>query len=182
MSRLFTKYQQEIVPKLQKILKLSSPMSVPRLTKIIISSGAGDAIENPKIIDNIKETFRQITGQNPVITKSKKAISGFKLRAGQPIGLKVTLRGQRMYEFFDRFVNASMSRIRDFHGISTTAFDKSGNLNIGIKEHTIFPEIKAEDVEAVHGLQINIVFNTNTQNDNLQLMKELGMPFEKKDN
>lgn len=181
MSRLLEKYNKEIVPKLQEELKLASPMSVPRMQKIVVSSGAGDANENPKIIDSIKEIIRQITGQNPVITKSKNAISGFKLRAGQPIGLKVDLRGQRMYEFFDRFVNASMGRIRDFRGISAKSFDKTGNLNIGIKEHTIFPEISAENVEAVHGLQITIVFNSNDTEGNILLMKELGLPFEKTD-
>lgn len=181
MSRLQEKYNKEIAPALQKELNLSSIMSVPKMTKIVVSSGAGDGIENPKIIDTIKETIRRITGQNPVITKSKKAISGFKLREGQPIGLKVTLRGKRMYEFFDRFVNASMSRIRDFRGISTKSFDQSGNLNIGLKEHNIFPEISAENVEALHGLQITIIFNTNGIDGNILLMKKLGLPFEKTD-
>lgn len=181
MSRLLKKYRTEIVPALKKELNLSSSMAVPRMTKIVISVGLGKSIENPKLIDIAKQNITDITGQQPVITKSKKAISGFKLRAGMPIGLKVTLRKNRMYEFFDRFVNASLGRVRDFHGISTKSFDKMGNLNIGIREHTIFPEISAEKTEQVHGLQVTIVFNTSSNEHNLRLMQSLGLPFEKID-
>lgn len=179
MSRLLTKYRAEIVPKLQKEFGLSSIMAVPRLTKIVVASGAGQAIENPKLIDTIKKTLADITGQAPVITKAKKAISGFKLRANLPIGVMVTLRGQRMYEFLDRFINASMGRIRDFHGISPKSFDSSGNLNIGIKEHNIFPEISTENLESMHGMQVTIVFNSHNRDHNFRLMQELGLPFEK---
>lgn len=181
MSRLLEKYRQEIKPALQKELKLPSDMAVPELTKIVVSCGLGQANENPKLIDIAKENIMAITGQMPVITKSKQAISGFKLRQNQPIGLKVTLRKQRMYEFFDRLVNASLGRIRDFRGISPQAFDKSGQLNIGIREHTIFPEISFEKTETIHGLQVTLVFNNNNPEHNRLLMEKMGLPFEKKD-
>ncbi|MFZ5392145.1 MAG: 50S ribosomal protein L5 [Patescibacteria group bacterium] len=179
MSRLLIKYRSEIAPKLQKEFGLSSIMAVPKMTKIVISSGAGQAIENPKFIDTIKKTLTDITGQAPVVTRAKKAIAGFKLRANLPIGVMVTLRHSRMYEFLDRFINASMGRIRDFHGISPKSFDSSGNLNIGIKEHNIFPEISTENLENMHGLQVTIVFNSKNRDHNFRLMQELGLPFEK---
>jgi large subunit ribosomal protein L5 len=179
MSRLQQKYQQEIVPKLCKELKIKSPMALPRMTKIVISAGLGASLENPKLMEIAKSNIADITGQAPVVTYSKKAISGFKLRANQPIGLKVTLRGARMYEFLDRFNNSALARIRDFRGINPKSFDSNGNLNIGIKEHTIFPEISFEKTELVHGLQVTIVFHTNNNELNMSLMKELGMPFEK---
>ncbi len=156
-------------------------MQVPRMTKIIISAGLGAALENPKLIDIAVENIATITGQKPVVTKSKKSISSFKLRANVPIGAKVTLRKQKMYEFLDRFISAALGRIRDFHGISAKSFDSSGNLSIGIKEHTIFPEISFEKTEIIHGLQVTIVFNSKNKEANLLLMKELGMPFEKLD-
>lgn len=181
MSRLLIKYQSEIAPKLQKEFGFSSIMAVPKMTKIVLSSGAGQAIENPKLIDTIKKTLTDITGQSPVVTRAKKAIAGFKLRANLPIGVMVTLRHNRMYEFLDRFINASMGRIRDFHGISPKSFDSSGNLNIGIKEHNIFPEISTENLENMHGLQVTIVFSSNNRDHNFRLMQELGLPFEKND-
>jgi large subunit ribosomal protein L5 len=180
MSRLLEKYRQEVKPALQKEFNLS-PMAVPHMTKIIVTCGLGQAIENPKLVDIAKENIAIITGQMPVVTRSKKAISGFKLRQNQPIGLKVTLRKHRMYEFFDRFVNASLGRIRDFRGISPRAFDKSGQLNIGIREHTIFPEISFDKTEVIHGLQINIVFSGHDISQNRRLMELMGLPFEKKD-
>ncbi len=179
MSRLYKKYRSEIAPKLQKEFNLSSIMSVPAISKIVISSGVGQAIENPKLIDTVKKTLSEITGQTPVVTRAKKAIAGFKLRADLPIGVMVTLRRQYMYEFLDRFINASMGRIRDFHGISPKSFDSTGNLNIGIKEHNIFPEISTENLENMHGLQVTIVFNSHNKEHNFRLMQELGLPFEK---
>jgi len=179
MSRLQKKYQQEIVPKLAKELNIKSPMALPRMTKIVVSAGLGASLENPKILELAKSNIADITGQAPVVTYSKKSISSFKLRANQPIGLKVTLRGARMYEFLNRFVNSALARIKDFHGINSKSFDTNGNLNIGIKEHTIFPEISFEKAEMIHGLQITIVFNTSNIEQNLLLMKELNMPFEK---
>lgn len=181
MTYLLTKYRKEIVGQLQKEFNLKSSMSAPKLEKIIISAGLGQAIENQKIIDIAKENLKQITGQMPIVTKSKQAISGFKLRAGLPLGLKVTLRGQRMYEFLERFLNAALGRIRDFRGVSPKSFDKSGNFNIGIREHNIFPEISTENLEFIHGLQITIVFNTSDAQQNMELLKKLGMPFEKID-
>jgi large subunit ribosomal protein L5 len=179
MARLQEKYNKEIVPKLVKELKLKSSMQVPRIMKIVVASGLGKAIENPKLIDIAVENIATITGQRPVVTKSKAAVSSFKLRANQPIGVKVTLRKQRMYEFFDRLVNAAMARIKDFRGISPKAFDQTGNLNIGIREHTIFPEISFENTEQVHGLQVTIVFNSDNTEHNQRLMQELGLPFAK---
>ncbi len=181
MSRLYKKYQDEIVPKLVKELKLPSPMSAPRITKIVVAAGLGQALENPKLIDIAVENLAQVTGQKPVVTKSKQAISGFKLRGDQAIGVKVTLRKEKMYEFLDRFISAALGRIRDFRGISAKSFDDSGNLNIGLKEHTIFPEISFEKTEIIHGLQVTIVFNTSDKESNILLMKELGLPFEKLD-
>jgi len=179
MSRLLEKYRQEIRPALKKELGIKSDMAVPCLTKVVITAGLGQANENPKLIDIAKENIMTITGQMPVVTRAKKAISGFKLRQNMPIGLKVTLRKQRMYEFLDRFINTSLSRIRDFRGISPKGFDKTGQLNIGIREHTIFPEISFDRAEVIHGLQVNIVFNTKEIEHNRLLMEKLGLPFEK---
>lgn len=182
MARLLKKYRTEVIPALQKEFKLSTPMAMPRMTKITVSVGLGKSLENPKLIDQARDNIATITGQQPVITKAKKAISGFKLRAGVPIGLKVTLRRQQMYEFFDRFVNVALGRVRDFRGISSTAFDSDGNLNIGIREHTIFPEVSSEKTENIHGMQITISFNCSDAQKNMKLMQALGMPFEKNSN
>lgn len=179
MSRLLKKYREEIVPVLKKDLNISSAMAVPRMTKIVVSAGLGRATEDPKLIDIAKENIAAITGQMPVVTKSKKAISSFKLRAGASIGLKVTLRKKMMYEFLDRFISSALSRIRDFRGINPNSFDQNGNFNVGVKEHTIFPEISFEKAQVIHGLQITIVFNTKNIENNRLLLEKLGMPFEK---
>lgn len=179
MSRLKELYQREIVPALMNKFKYQSIMEVPKLEKIVVNMGVGDAKENPKFLENAVEELSIITGQKPVITKARKAIAGFKLRAGMPIGAMVTLRGERMYHFFDRLLNIALPRVRDFRGVSPKAFDGRGNYTLGIKEQLIFPEINYDKVEKVRGMDIVIVTTAKTDEEGRELLTGFGVPFKK---
>lgn len=179
MSRLKELYQRDIVPALMNKFKYSSIMEVPKIVKIVVNMGVGDAKENPKFLENAVEELSIITGQRPVITKARKAIAGFKLRAGMPIGAMVTLRGERMYHFWDRLLNIALPRVRDFRGVSPKAFDGRGNYTLGIKEQLIFPEINYDKVEKVRGMDIVIVTSAKTDEEGRELLASFGVPFKK---
>ena len=179
MNRLEQKYVETVKPSLMKEFNYSSSMEAPKIVKVVINMGVGDAIDNPKNLDEAVAEMTQIAGQKPVITKAKKSIANFKLREGMPIGCKVTLRGERMYEFLDKLFNISLPRVRDFHGVSATAFDGRGNYTLGVKEQLIFPEINFDDVDKVRGMDIVIVTTANTDEEGRELLKGLGMPFAK---
>jgi len=176
-SRLRQRYKQEIVPALQRDLGRDNALAVPRLEKIVLNMGLGEATQNPKILDSAVEELAAITGQKPVVTKAKKAIANFKLRAGLPIGAMVTLRGDRMYEFFDRLVNVALPRVRDFKGVTDRSFDGRGNYSLGLREQVIFPEINLEKVDKVKGLTVVICTTARTDADGKALLRALGMPF-----
>jgi large subunit ribosomal protein L5 len=176
-SRLRQRYKQEIVPALQRDLGRENALAVPRLEKIVLNMGLGEATQNPKVIDSAVEELAAITGQKPVVTKAKKAIANFKLRAGLPIGAMVTLRGDRMYEFFDRLVNVALPRVRDFKGVTDRSFDGRGNYALGLREQVIFPEINLEKVDKVKGLTVVICTTARTDADGKALLRALGMPF-----
>ena len=178
-NRLKEKYTNEVIPALTEKFNYSSVMAVPKVDKIVINMGVGDAIDNPKNLDEAVAELTQIAGQKPVITKAKKSIANFKLREGMPIGCKVTLRGERMYEFLDKLFNISLPRVRDFHGVSATAFDGRGNYTLGVKEQLIFPEINFDKVNKVRGMDVVIVTTAKTNNEAHALLKEMGMPFTK---
>ncbi len=177
MSRLFEKYQKEIVPLLEKELGIDNPMAVPRLEKIIVNMGVGDAITNIKLLDAAKAELGLITGQLPGIGRAKKSISAFKLRKGVPIACYVTLRQQRMYEFFDRLVNIVLPRVRDFRGVPPNAFDGRGNYTLGMRDQLVFPEIDYTKIERPRGMNITIVTTARTDREARALLKMLGMPF-----
>ena len=179
MNRLQERYQNEIKGNLMKKFNYSSPMQAPKLVKIVINLGVGDAIANPKALDEAVAELTAIAGQKPVVTKAKKSIANFKLREGMPIGCKVDLRGEKMYEFLDKLVNISLPRVRDFRGVSTSAFDGRGNYTLGVKEQIIFPEISYDKVNKVRGMDIVIVTTANTDEEGRELLKGLGMPFAK---
>ena len=179
MNRLQERYQNEIKGNLMKKFNYSSPMQAPKLVKIVINLGVGDAIANPKALDEAVAELTAIAGQKPVVTKAKKSIANFKLREGMPIGCKVTLRGERMYEFFDKLVSISLPRVRDFHGVSNTAFDGRGNYTLGVKEQIIFPEIQYDKVNKLRGMDIVIVTSAKNNEEAKALLTELGMPFAK---
>ncbi len=179
MNRLQQKYVETIKPALMKEFGYSSPMQAPKLVKIVINMGVGDAIQNPKALEEAVAELQQIAGQKPVITKAKKSIANFKLREGMQIGCKVTLRGERMYEFLDKLVSISLPRVRDFHGVSATAFDGRGNYTLGVREQLIFPEINFDKVNKVRGMDVVIVTTANTNKEAHFLLKEMGMPFAK---
>jgi large subunit ribosomal protein L5 len=176
-ARLKIRYEQEIVPVLMRELKIDNRMRVPKLDKIVINMAQGEARENIKILDAATDELQQITGQKPVITRARKAISNFKLRQGMPIGIMVTLRRERMYEFLDRMVNIALPRVRDFRGVSDKAFDGRGNYSLGIREHTIFPELNLDKIERVKGMTISIITTARSDFESLTLLKALGMPF-----
>lgn len=179
MNRLKEKYMKEIVPSLMSKFNYKSVMQVPKLEKIVVNMGVGDAVQNSKALDNAVEELTLITGQKPVVTKAKKSIAGFRLREGMPIGAKVTLRGERMYDFLDKLVSVSLPRVRDFRGVSKNAFDGRGNYTLGIKEQLIFPEIDYDKVAKVRGMDIVIVTTANTDEESRELLTQLGMPFKK---
>ena len=179
MNRLEQKYVETVKPSLMKEFNYSSSMEAPKIVKVVINMGVGDAIDNPKNLDEAVEELTQIAGQKPVITKAKKSIANFKLREGMSIGCKVTLRGERMYEFLDKLFNISLPRVRDFHGVSATAFDGRGNYTLGVKEQLIFPEINFDKVNKVRGMDVVIVTTAKTNNEAHALLKEMGMPFTK---
>jgi large subunit ribosomal protein L5 len=177
MARLFEQYKQEITPKLMEKFAYKNVMQVPKLEKVIINVGVGEAIQNPKALDGAVSDLMIITGQKPIITKAKKSIAGFKLREGMPIGCKVTLRGERMYDFINRLINIVLPRVRDFRGVSPQAFDGRGNYSLGIKEQTIFPEIEYDKIDKIRGLEVIIVTSAKTDEEARELLKSMGMPF-----
>jgi large subunit ribosomal protein L5 len=177
MARLKDVYQEKAVPALMKRFNYKNGMQVPKLEKIVINMGLGEAIQNIKILDSAAQELGQITGQKPVITKAKKSIAQFKLRTGMPIGCSVTLRKERMYEFFSRLVNVALPRVRDFKGLSGKSFDGRGNYALGIREQLIFPEIHYDKIDKVKGMNIVIVTTAKTDEEGKELLKLLGMPF-----
>lgn len=170
-------YRNEIAPALMKKFGYKSVMQIPKLDKIVINVGCGEARENSKVVDAIVNDLRQITGQQPIICKAKKSVANFKLREGMPIGVKVTLRGERMYEFLDRFFNLALPRVRDFRGINPNSFDGRGNYAMGIKEQLIFPEIDYDKIDKVRGMDIIMVTTANTDEEARELLKLMGAPF-----
>ena len=180
MNRLQEKYNNLVKPELINQFNYSSSMEIPRLEKIVVNMGVGDAVSNSKVLDDAVAELQAITGQKPVVTKAKKSIASFKLREGMPIGCKVTLRGERMYEFLDKLISISLPRVRDFHGINENAFDGRGNYTLGVKEQLIFPEINFDNIKKIRGMDIVIVTTANTDEEGRALLSLLGMPFKKK--
>ena len=179
VNRLVTKYNNEVVPALIKEFGYTTPMQAPKFEKIVINIGVGDAATNSKALDDAVAELATITGQHPVVTKAKKSIATFKVRQGQAIGCKVTLRGTRMYEFYDKLVSISLPRVRDFRGVSKNAFDGHGNYTLGVKEQLIFPEIDYDKVSKIRGMDVVIVTTANTDKEAFALLREMGMPFKK---
>ncbi|MEH7223765.1 50S ribosomal protein L5 [Bacillus sp. JJ1566] len=179
MNRLKEKFQKEITPALVSKFNYKSVMQVPKVEKIVINMGVGDAVQNSKVLDNAVEELAALSGQKPVITKAKNSIAGFRLREGMPIGAKVTLRGERMYEFLDKLVSISLPRVRDFRGVPKKSFDGRGNYTLGVKEQLIFPEIDYDKVSKVRGMDIVIVTTANTDEEARELLTAFGMPFQK---
>ncbi len=177
MSQLKEHYGTEVVPKMVDTFQYKNRMEIPKLDKIVLNMGLGDAIHNIKIIDAAVEEIKAISGQKPVVTRSKKSIAAFKLREGMPIGCMVTLRHERMYDFFYKLVNVALARVRDFKGISGKAFDGRGNYTLGIKENTIFPELSYDTIDVIKGLNVTVVTTAKTDKEGKELLKLLGMPF-----
>lgn len=179
MNRLRERYKSEIVNSLMEKFNYKSVMEVPKVEKVVINMGVGDAVQNPRVLDSAVEELTAISGQKPLITKSKKSIAGFKLREGMPIGAKVTLRGQRMYDFLDKLISVSLPRVRDFRGVSNKSFDGRGNYTLGIKEQLIFPEIDYDKVNRVRGMDVSIITTAETDEEARELLAQVGMPFQK---
>lgn len=179
MNALKKKYQEEIVSSLVEKFNYDSVMQVPNVDKIVINIGVGDAAQNSKALDSAVEELTLISGQKPIVTRAKKSIAAFRLREGMPIGTKVTLRGERMYEFLQKLISVSLPRVRDFRGISKKAFDGRGNYTLGVKEQLIFPEIEYDKVGKIRGLDIVIVTTANTDEESKELLQQMGMPFQK---
>ena len=179
MARLKDKYRKELVPRLMEVAGYKNVMQVPRLEKIVINIGVGEAISNAKLLENAEQDLVAITGQHPVITRAKKSIAAFRLREGNPIGLKVTLRSERMYIFFDKLVNAVLPRQHEFQGVSPNSFDGRGNYTLGMREQILFPEIDYDKIDKVRGMEICIVTTAKTDEDGKHLLEQLGMPFMK---
>jgi large subunit ribosomal protein L5 len=177
MNRLKEKYKSQVIPALTKHFDYKNPHQVPKMVKIVVSMGVGSATQNKAFLDNAVKDLEQITGRKVLVTKARKSISNFKLRQGMPIGCKVTLRDEAMYEFFDRLTAITIPRIRDFRGIKSDAFDGRGNFSFGLKEQTVFPEIEYDKVDAIRGMNINIVTTARTDEECRQLLREMGMPF-----
>lgn len=179
MNRLKEKYQNEIVPALMKALDLSNVMQAPRVEKVVINIGMGEALDTPKTLEAASSDLSQIAGQKPVITKARKSIANFKLREGRAIGVKVTLRGERMWCFLDRLMNIALPRVRDFRGVSPDAFDGRGNYTLGLREQLIFPEIDYDKIDKIRGMEITIVTTARSDDQAAALLQMLGMPFRK---
>ena len=179
MTRLYDRYTNEAIPALKKEFGYTNPMQVPRIEKVVLNVGLGEAVSNAKLIEVVCNEIGAITGQTPVVTKARKSIASFKLRQGMPIGVTVTLRRDRMYEFLDRLMNIALPRVRDFRGVSSKAFDGKGNYTLGIKEHIIFPEFAIVKIEKVYGMNICVVTSARTDDEARSLLKYLGMPFKK---
>lgn len=178
-ARMKERYLNEIAPSLMQKFNYTTVMQVPKIEKIVINMGVGDAVQNSKVLDAAVNDMQLISGQKPVITKAKKSIAGFKLRENMPIGVKVTLRGERMYYFLDKLINVTLPRVRDFRGVSSKAFDGRGNYTLGLKEQLIFPEIEYDKVDKVRGMDIVIVTTAKTDEESRELLNQLGMPFTK---
>ncbi|MFA5106816.1 MAG: 50S ribosomal protein L5 [Patescibacteria group bacterium] len=179
MNRLEKKYRKEIVPEMKKTLGFANDFEVPRILKVVVNVGIGKLAREEKNQESVKTTLRRITGQEPLLTKAKKSISNFKVRRGMVVGACVTLRRARMYDFLDKLVHATLPRVRDFRGLDTKNLDGHGNLNIGFKEHTVFPEVKSDEIETIHGLEVAIVTNAKTDEVAQALFERLGFPFKK---
>ncbi len=179
MNRLQEKYLKSVKPELAKKFSYKSSMQIPKVEKIVINMGVGDAVANSKVLDDAVEELTQIAGQKPVVTKAKHSIANFKLREGMPIGCKVTLRGERMYQFLDKLVSIALPRVRDFHGVNGNSFDGRGNYTLGVKEQLIFPEINFDKIKKVRGMDIVIVTTANTDEEGRTLLQLMGMPFRK---
>ena len=179
LNRLKEKFNSEVTENLVKKFNYSSVMEVPKIDKIVVNMGVGDAVQNSKVLDNAVEELELITGQKPLVTKAKKSVATFRLREGMPIGAKVTLRGERMYEFLDKLISVSLPRVRDFQGVSKKGFDGRGNYTLGVKEQLIFPEIDYDKVSKVRGMDIVIVTTANTDEEARELLSNFGMPFRK---
>ncbi len=179
VSRLKEKYRQEVVPALQKDFNYTNPMQVPTLNKVVINIGMGEVIQNAKAMDAAVGDLALITGQRPVITRAKRSVATFKLREGMQIGCMVTLRGERMYQFLDKLINAALPRIRDFQGVSAEAFDGRGNYTLGLREQLVFPEIDYDKIDKVRGMEVSIVTTARTDEEGRRLLRLLGMPFKK---
>ncbi len=177
MSDIKNIYEEQVVPKLTETFKYKNVMEVPKLKKIVLNMGLGEAIQNIKVLDAAAEELKMIAGQKPVITRAKKSIAAFKLRAGMPIGCMVTLRRQRMYDFLQKLINIALPRVRDFRGISGKAMDGFGNYSLGIKEHIIFPEIEYDKIDQIKGLNITIVTSAKNDSEGKELLRLMGMPF-----
>jgi large subunit ribosomal protein L5 len=176
-ARLRDRYAKDVVPALKKEFGIENPMAIPKIEKVVLNMGVGEAITNAKLADSAADELTRIAGQKAVVTRAKKSIASFKLRAGMPIGCRVTLRGERMYEFLDRLVSVALPRVRDFRGVPTRAFDGRGNYTLGIKDHTIFPEIDATKIDKSKGLNVTIVTTAGSDDRARVLLRELGMPF-----
>ncbi len=179
MARLKEKFKSEIVPKLTELFGYENPMLVPKLEKIAINIGAGDAKDDAKLMESLVEELGKITGQKPVVTRAKKSIANFHLREGMPVGIRVTLRRERMYEFLDRLISVALPRVRDFGGLSAKGFDGRGNWTLGITEQIIFPEIDLEDVQKIMGMNITVVTTAKTDEECKEMLKLFGMPFKR---
>jgi len=177
MARLKDKYKKEIAPAIAKEFGIENPMAIPKIEKVVVNMGMGEAIANAKVLDTAVEELKAVTGQKPVVTKAKKSIAAFKLRQGMNIGAMVTLRGDRMYEFLDRLISVALPRVRDFRGISAKAFDGRGNYTLGVREQLIFPEIDFNKVDKTRGMNISIVTTAKTDEQARSLLKAMGMPF-----
>jgi large subunit ribosomal protein L5 len=178
-QRLKERYSSEIAPALMKTLNLSNVMEIPRIKKVVVNIGVGEALENAKALDAAVSDLTQIVGQKPVIQKARKSIANFKLREGRAIGVKVTLRGERMWSFLDRLMNIALPRVRDFRGVSADSFDGRGNYTLGLREQLVFPEIEYDKIDKLRGLEISIVTSARTDDEARQLLRMLGMPFRK---
>jgi large subunit ribosomal protein L5 len=178
-SRLAVRYQDEIVPALVKEFRYGNAMEVPRLEKAVVNIGMGEAIQNGRAIDAASADVRQITGQNPIVIRARKSVAAFKLREGMPIGIKVTLRSRRMYDFLDKLINVALPRIRDFRGVDPKAFDGHGNYTLGLREQLVFPEIDYDKIDKLRGLEVCIVTTARTDDEGRALLTHLGMPFRK---
>lgn len=178
-SRLKEKYQKEVVPALQKEFNYNNPMQVPRVHKVVVNIGMGEAIQNAKAMDAAVSDLASITGQRPVITRAKRSVAAFKLREGMQIGCMVTLRGERMYYFLDKLMNVALPRLRDFQGVSPEAFDGRGNYTLGLREQLVFPEIDYDQIDKIRGMEVSIVTTSRTDEEGRQLLKLMGMPFKK---
>jgi large subunit ribosomal protein L5 len=179
MESMKERYKNEVVPALKKSLKIDNIMQVPRVSKVVVNIGVGEALDNAKALDAAVGDMTQITGQKPVVTKARKSIAAFKLREGRSIGVRVTLRGERMWSFLDRLMNIALPRVRDFRGISSDAFDGRGNYTLGLREQLVFPEIEYDKIDKLRGLEITIVTTARTDDEGRQLLQLLGMPFKK---